>query len=35
MILKNRIKKIIDAIKDSDINEIEISSFSSPFLYPL
>ena len=27
MILKNRIKKIIDAIKDSDINEIEISSF--------
>jgi len=27
MILKNRIKKIIDAIKDTDINEIEISSF--------
>ena len=27
MILKNKIKKIIDAIKDTDINEIEISSF--------
>ena len=27
MILHNKIKKIINAIKDSDINEIEISSF--------
>ena len=27
MILKNKIKKIIDAIKDTDINQIEISSF--------
>jgi len=27
MILKNKIKKIINAIKDTDINEIEISSF--------
>ena len=27
MILRNRIKKIIEAIKDTDINEIEISSF--------
>jgi len=27
MILKNKIKKIIDAIKDTDISEIEISSF--------
>jgi len=27
MILKNKIKKIIDAIKDTDISEIEISSY--------
>ena len=27
MILKNKIKKIIDAIRDTDISEIEISSF--------
>jgi len=27
MILKNKIKKIIDAIRGTDINEIEISSF--------
>ena len=27
MILKNKIKKIIDVIKDTEINEIEISSF--------
>ena len=27
MRLKNKIKKIIDAIKDTDINEIEISTF--------
>jgi len=27
MRLKNKISKLIDAIKDSDINEIEISSF--------
>ena len=27
MRLKNKIKKIIDAIKDTDINEIEISNF--------
>ena len=27
MILKNKIKKIIDAIKNTEINEIEISSF--------
>ena len=27
MILKNKIRKIIDAIKDTDINQISISSF--------
>ena len=27
MILRNKIKKIIDAIENSDISEIEISSF--------
>ena len=27
MILKTKIKKIIDAIKDTEISEIEISSF--------
>ena len=27
MILRNKIKKIIDAIKDTDINQISISSF--------